>query len=143
MNLVPRSIKLNSRSLDTRRDTSTNQGGRGEIVRISSSSLVFCFRDSAPKGLLYPSLENADVMTHDTSKPCGQVEHVYRNYSIVWCPHRQQFTLRSSKYLETGREDDPVDYVTRALALGPFDSARDCLEIMLTWLEEDLAAGLD
>jgi hypothetical protein len=83
------------------------------------------------------------MMTHDTSKPCGQVEHHYWNYSVVWCPHRQQFTLRSSRYWETGTEDDPLVYETRALALGPFDSGRDVVELLLAWVDEDQAAQLE
>lgn len=83
------------------------------------------------------------TFTHDTSKPCGKINHTYRNYSVVWCPHRQQYTLRSSMYLELTEDQGPLDYTTRAVALGPFDTPRDVIEIMLTWIEEDVTQAVE
>lgn len=73
--------------------------------------------------------------------PCGDLNHTYRNYMILWCPHRQQFTVTSSAYLETGTEADPVDFSTRRVELGPFDSASDVSALLATWVAEDLGHG--
>jgi hypothetical protein len=73
------------------------------------------------------------------SGPCAAVDHRYWSYMVVWCPHRQQFTLTAARYLETGTDADPSDYTTRRVELGPFDNRRDVVELLMTWVDEDQA----
>lgn len=72
---------------------------------------------------------------------CAAVPHRYLTYMAVWCPHHQQWSLRASKYVETGLESSPLDLETRVLPLGPFDTELDARNALVDWVTEDLGAG--
>lgn len=74
---------------------------------------------------------------HD-SNACAAVPHTYWTYMVVWCSHRQQFTVTSGAYVEEGTAGDPRDYRTRRLELGPFDTSSDARDALVRWLNEDL-----
>jgi hypothetical protein len=77
-------------------------------------------------------------VTNDPHKPCAALEHLFRNYSAVWCQHRQQWTVTSHTFQGAWNGTDVDDFTTRSVALGPFDTARDAVELLVAWVTEDL-----
>ena len=76
---------------------------------------------------------------HDPTT-CAAVDHRYWTFTVIWCPHRQQFTLRRSTYLESGTADDPVDYDSHAVGLGPFDTGAVAAALLTTWINQARSA---
>jgi hypothetical protein len=95
-------------------------------------------KKSPPQGDL-PSLPGEHQMPSDhEAGPCAALPHQYFTYMAVWCPHRQQWTVTAGAYGETGSSSDPVDYRTRRVELGPFDTAGDAARLLGTWIGADL-----
>lgn len=68
--------------------------------------------------------------------PCGALPHTSWNFSILWCPHRQQFTVTHHSYREHGTKDDPEQFFSARQELGPFDSKADAAAVLSGWLGE-------
>lgn len=76
-------------------------------------------------------------MPLDPHTPCAGTDHVHWQYNVMWCPHRQQFTVTRSTHLETGTDADPVGYELSILPLGPFDQASVVVMTLVDWIESD------
>jgi hypothetical protein len=70
---------------------------------------------------------------HDPTA-CAAVDHQYWTFIVFWCPHRQQFTLRRSTYVETGTGVGIDQYESDSIALGPFDQGDDVADLLAGWL---------
>lgn len=68
---------------------------------------------------------------------CMGTDHQYWSYFVVWCPHHQHYVVHGSSHTETGTSKDPVDFVSRWLPLGPFDSRSDVVAQLEGWIAED------
>lgn len=76
------------------------------------------------------------MASHDHPYICASVDHTHWSLSVVRCPHRQQISVRRTKYLETGTDLDPVDYEHSYITFGPFDTADDVVSQLRVWIME-------
>lgn len=67
---------------------------------------------------------------------CAAVGHRYWTFTVIWCPHRMDWILRRSSYVETGTLSDPVDYRHEELLMGPFDGPADVMGQVAAWVHQ-------
>lgn len=77
-------------------------------------------------------------MIPDDHQICAATDHRHWNYGIHWCPHRQQWLVSRSAWLETGTASDPADYELETTGLGPFDGPAAVVE----WISDRLRADM-
>lgn len=77
-----------------------------------------------------------------TSRECASVDHRYWDFVVMWCPHRQQFSLSRATYLETGSSESDPDYRYERVDFGPFDQLPAVRDELVAWIDDSLA-GID
>lgn len=79
-------------------------------------------------------------MIPDGHDVCASTDHRHWTFSVHWCPHRQQWSLGRSTWLERGTAGDPVEYELESVYLGPFDGADAVSDQLVQWID---AARID
>lgn len=66
---------------------------------------------------------------------CASTDHRHWTFSVHYCPHRQQWSLSRSAWLEQGTDDDPTEYSVETAYLGPFDGAQKVSQLLKSWID--------
>jgi hypothetical protein len=82
-------------------------------------------------------------VTPDDHEICAATDHRHWTFSVHYCPHRQQWSLGRSQWLERGTAGDPTEYTVESIALGPFDGAGEVSHQLLSWIAEAASADWD
>lgn len=82
-------------------------------------------------------------MVPDDHEICASTDHRHWQFSVHWCPHRQQWSLGRSAWTELGTADDPTEYVVESAFLGPFDGASEVRRTIRAWIDATSFDDLD